>query len=251
MTIKEITDLLKAPVSAEVLAELKADDRKGVQKLLAAYEKRMVQLAEKKAGFEKRMQLERKYWAEGKVVAGIDEVGRGPLAGPLVVCAAILKHDFNLLDVNDSKQVSRSKRELLYDQILEQVVDYKIIVKSSQDVDKYNPLEADRMAMKEAAETLSVRPDILLVDAVKVNTDIPQVDMNKGDSISNSIAAASILAKVYRDNLMKEYAKQYPEYGFEKNAGYGTADHLAALKKYGPTPIHRLSYDPVKKSLKN
>jgi ribonuclease HII len=245
MTIKEIKNLLAQQPSDEQLAELRADPRRGVQQLLASYQRRQQKLIAKKAAFQQRFKYEQKYWQQNKVVAGIDEVGRGPLAGPVVTAAVILTPDFDLLAVNDSKKLSPQKRLELYPQILAQAVSVAVGVKGPEVIDRVNIYQADRLAMKEAVLNLAVRPDQLLVDAMDIPVDLPQEKLIKGDSKSNSIAAASIVAKVFRDQLMDDYAQIYPEYDFPHNAGYGTARHIAALKKYGPTPIHRKTFAPV------
>lgn len=192
---------------------------------------------------ESLKEYERQYEALG-YVCGIDEVGRGPLAGPVVVGAVILPKDCKILYLNDSKKLSAKKREELYDVIMEQAVSVGIGYNSPERIDEINILNATYEAMREAVSKLSVKPDVLLNDAVTIPgiNDIKQVPIIKGDAKSVSIAAASIVAKVTRDRLMVEYSKQYPEYGFESNKGYGTAEHIEALKKYGKTPIHRNSF---------
>ncbi|WEV71591.1 ribonuclease HII [Lactobacillus sp. ESL0785] len=246
MTIKEIKALLDSDeVAAEDLMALKADSRSGVQKLLVSYRNRQEKLANKQAAFLGRFQYERQFWSKGQLVAGVDEVGRGPLAGPVVTAAVIIDENFDLIDVNDSKKLSPKKRLQLYPQILKEAVSIAIGVKSAAVIDKINIYEADRLAMAQAVNNLDCRPDILLVDAMNVPVALPQVSLIKGDAKSNSIAAASIVAKVFRDQLMADYDQIYPEYQFAHNAGYGTSDHLAALKKYGPTPIHRKTFAPV------
>ena len=249
MKINEIKDLLKADsVSPTILAELAEDDRKGVQKLLESYQRRQEKLAKQKEEFLARFTYEQDFWAKGQLVAGVDEVGRGPLAGPVVAAAVVLPEDFSLLEVNDSKKLSPQKRLALYPKILEQAVAVGVGVMDNQVIDQINIYEADRLAMKQAVEALSTRPDALLVDAMNVPVDLPQLpqtELIKGDAKSNSIAAASIVAKVFRDSLMDDYARLYPDYAFDHNAGYGTKDHLEALRKYGPTPIHRLTFSSV------
>lgn len=192
---------------------------------------------------ESLKEYERQYEALG-YVCGIDEVGRGPLAGPVVAGAVILPKDCKILYLNDSKKLSAKKREDLYDVIMEQAVSVGIGYNSPERIDEINILNATYEAMREAVSKLSVKPDVLLNDAVTIPgiNDIKQVPIIKGDAKSVSIAAASIVAKVTRDRLMVEYSKQYPEYGFESNKGYGTAEHIEALKKYGKTPIHRNSF---------
>lgn len=246
MTITEIKQMLsEKKVNPEVLATLEKDSRSGVQKLLRSYQNRQSKLATKKAAFEQRFLYEKSFWKKQEIVAGIDEVGRGPLAGPVVTAAVVIDADFDLIDVNDSKKLSAQKRLELYPRIFEEAVDIAVGVKSAQIIDEINIYEADRLAMAEAVEDLSIKPDALLVDAMDVPVDLPQNKLIKGDAKSNSIAAASIVAKVFRDKLMSDYAKIYPEYHFELNAGYGTKEHIAAIKKYGPTPIHRKTFAPV------
>lgn len=246
MTIKEIKALLNSgQVSSDELEQLKSDSRSGVQKLLASYQRKQEKLAKKKSAFLERFTYEKKFWQKGQIVAGVDEVGRGPLAGPVVTAAVIIDDHFDLLDVNDSKKLSPQKRLALYPKILSEAISVAVGVKSPQVIDQINIYEADRQAMAEAVLDLDQKPDALLVDAMNVPVDLPQVKLIKGDAKSNSIAAASIVAKVFRDKLMDDYAKIYPQYDFPDNAGYGTAKHLAALKKYGPTPIHRKTFAPV------
>lgn len=245
MSIKEIKEILQGEVDSETLALLQKDERKGVQKLLESYNKRLAKFAKAKAAFMNRFQYEQKAWAAGSIVAGVDEVGRGPLAGPVVTAAVVLDDSFDLVEVNDSKKLSPKKRLELYPRILDKAVAVGIGVGSPELIDKINIYEADRVAMAQAVNNLALRPDLLLVDAMNVPVDIKQIELIKGDSKSNSIAAASIVAKVFRDELMNDYAKVYPQYDFEHNAGYGTAKHLAALKEFGATPIHRRSFSPV------
>ena len=178
-----------------------------------------------------------------KYICGIDEVGRGPFAGPVVAGAVILPSDCNILYINDSKKLSAAKREELYDEIMERAIAVGLGVVSPQVIDEINILQATYEAMRIAIKNLSVKPDILLNDAVKIpKVDIPQVSIIKGDAKSVSIAAASIVAKVTRDRMMVEYDKIYPEYNFADNKGYGSEKHREALKKFGPTPIHRNTF---------
>lgn len=252
MTIKEVQELLKNyKVDVDILAELKKDQRAGVQKAVKSFERRQEKLRLKREAFQRRFSYEKEFWQEKKLVAGVDEVGRGPLAGPVVTAAVILDENFDLLDVNDSKKLTPEKRLALYPQILSQAVSVSVGVKSSKIIDEVNIYEADRLAMAQAVDNLDRRPDVLLVDAMDVPVNIPQVKLIKGDAKSNSIAAASIIAKVFRDQLMDDYDQLYPEYCFKHNAGYGTADHLKALREFGPTPIHRMSFAPVRESAKN
>ena len=217
----------------------------GVQKLIVSYRKKQAKLLAKKEAFLERFSYEKQFWQKGELVAGVDEVGRGPLAGPVVTAAVIIDHNFDLLEVNDSKKLSPEKRLQLYPKILSEAASVGIGVKSAAVIDQINIYEADRQAMAQAVKALDVKPDALLVDAMNVPIDIPQIELIKGDAKSNSIAAASIVAKVFRDKLMDDYDKIYPQYGFPRNAGYGTKEHVEALKKYGPTPIHRKTFAPV------
>ena len=176
-------------------------------------------------------------------VCGIDEAGRGPLAGPVAAAAVILPRECEILYLNDSKRLSPARRSLLFDEIREKAVAFEIGMVLPERIDEINILQATYEAMRKAIEGLSVRPELLLNDAVTIpGVDSPQLPIIKGDAKSVSIAAASILAKVARDRMMEEYALLYPDYGFEKHKGYGTAQHIAALRKYGPCPIHRLSF---------
>lgn len=176
-------------------------------------------------------------------ICGIDEAGRGPLAGPVVAAAVVLPKDCQILYLNDSKKLSEKKRDLLFDEIKEKAVTYGVGIVSPQVIDEINILQATYEAMRQAISQLKVTPEILLNDAVTIpGVDILQVPIIKGDAKSVSIAAASILAKVTRDRMMAEYDQIYPEYGFAKHKGYGTAAHIAALKEYGPCPIHRRTF---------
>lgn len=178
------------------------------------------------------------------VICGIDEAGRGPLAGP-VVCACVimpLEKDKIIEGVNDSKKLSEKKREMLFEKILATAIAYSIIEIDVKTIDEINILNATKLGMKKALENLKIMPNIVLIDAVKIETDIVQENIIKGDAKSYNIASASILAKVYRDRLMEKLSVEYPEYGFEKHKGYGTKLHIENLKKYGKTPIHRKTF---------
>ena len=178
-----------------------------------------------------------------KYIAGIDEVGRGPLAGPVVAAAVILPADFDVLGVNDSKKLSEKRREELFVKIKDKAIAWAIGMSDCRTIDEINILEATKLAMTEAIGSLSVKPEHLLIDAVKLDlVDIPQTSIVKGDEKSVSVAAASILAKVTRDHMMEEYAKVFPGYGFEKNKGYGTKAHYEGIEANGICPIHRRSF---------
>lgn len=220
----------------------RSDERAGVTKLVQQYEKKIQNLENEKLRMQKMMEYEHKYEHLG-YLCGIDEVGRGPLAGPVVACAVILPHDHHILYLNDSKKLTAHKREELYDVILREAVAVGIGMAGPARIDEINILQATYEAMRQAVSKLKVMPQLLLNDAVTIpEITIPQVPIIKGDAKSASIAAASIVAKVTRDRLMEEYDKTMPEYGFASNKGYGSAEHIAALKKYGPSPIHRASF---------
>ena len=182
-----------------------------------------------------------------KYIAGIDEVGRGPLVGPVVTAAVILPKDFYDERINDSKKLTEKKRELLYDVIMENAISVGIGISSEDVIDDINILEATKKAMIEAVNNLSVKPEHLLIDAVKLNVDIPQTSIIKGDAKSESIAAASIIAKVTRDRMMIELDKEHPEYDFKHNKGYGTKKHIDAIEKYGILKEHRKTFAPCNK----
>lgn len=194
----------------------------------------------------KRTELMKEFDREYKIygtICGIDEAGRGPLCGPVVAAAVILPDEYNILYINDSKKLSETKREEVYKEIDKYAVAYGVGIVSQERIDEINILQATYEAMRTAIHKLSVTPDILLNDAVTIPmVDIKQVPIIKGDAKSQSIAAASIVAKVTRDHLMEEYDKLYPEYGFAKHKGYGTAAHIKAIKEYGPCPIHRRTF---------
>lgn len=180
-----------------------------------------------------------------KLIAGIDEVGRGPLIGPVVAAAVILPKNFYNKDIKDSKKISEKKRNTLYKIIEENAISIGIGVISSERIDEINIYEATKEAMKEAINNLNIKPEHLLIDAMKLKTNIPSTSIIKGDAKSQSIAAASIIAKVYRDNLMYELDKVYPMYDLKNNKGYGTKKHLEAIQKYGVIKEHRKTFKPV------
>ncbi|MCD7866890.1 MAG: ribonuclease HII [Clostridiales bacterium] len=244
-TVEEIKEeFSSAPVSEYGrLYEKYADDtRSGVRGLVFSYRKRERNLAIERQRMETMKYYEKKYSHVGHL-CGIDEVGRGPLAGPVVACAVILPPDCDLLYINDSKKLSPARRESLYPQILETAVAVGIGAVGPERIDEINILQATYEAMRQAVGQLAVRPDLLLNDAVTIpGVDIPQVPIIKGDAKSISIAAASIVAKVTRDRMMVEYDREMPRYGFAANKGYGSAAHIQALKEYGPSPIHRKSF---------
>ncbi len=198
----------------------------------------------RKLKYDDMLEFERKAWAQGfQVVAGVDEAGRGPLAGPVVAAVCILDPKTQILGLNDSKKLTPAARNRLYSEILEQALAWQIGISDHLEIDKINILQATCNAMRSAITNLSKKPDLLLVDAVKLKQVEPDVwPIIRGDGLSVSIAAASILAKVTRDAMMEEFDKQYPEYGFARHKGYGTPQHYEALSKHGPCPIHRLTF---------
>ncbi|MBE5905755.1 MAG: ribonuclease HII [Lachnospiraceae bacterium] len=245
-SIALIKEELKAATVTElpfVIEKYQEDERSGVQALLTKAKKQIEKLEQEKARIEKLREYENRYEEEYEYICGIDEVGRGPLAGPVVACAVILPKGCRMLYINDSKQLSEKKREALCAQIKEEAVAVGIGMVGPGRIDEINILQATYEAMRQAIENLSVKPDILLNDAVTIpEVTIRQVPIIKGDAKSISIGAASIVAKVTRDHLMEEYAKVMPEYGFDSNKGYGSAAHIAAIREYGLTPIHRRSF---------
>lgn len=193
--------------------------------------------------------FEEKLYDEGATyICGVDEAGRGPLAGPVVVCACIMPEFSRIEGINDSKQLSAKKREELYKLIIKEALAYNVVYVSIEDVDKLNIYQATKKGMLEAIEGLKIKPDHVLIDAMKLDElETPHTSIIHGDALSASIAAASIIAKVTRDNYMNKMDIKYPNYGFKKHKGYGTKAHLEALEKLGPCPIHRKTYAPVSK----
>ena len=244
-SINEIKEILKntdVTALSEFIKHYNTDERSGVKKLVLKAEKEIEAYNKEVARTENLKFFENKY-SDYNYICGIDEVGRGPLAGPVVAGAVILPKDCDILYINDSKKLTASKREELFQIIMEKAVSAKTALVSPQYIDKVNILQATYEAMRKAIATLDEQPDILLNDAVNIPlVNIKQVPIIKGDAKSISIGAASIIAKVTRDAMMVEYDKIYPEYDFASNKGYGSAKHIEALKKYGPCPIHRRSF---------
>lgn len=249
ISIREIEEILlaKNEIDNSLIELLANDERKGVQQLLKKWHRRK---EEEKKVHEKYVQMtmyEQKYRNLGyQHIAGIDEVGRGPLAGPVVTAAVILPSDFYLPGLNDSKKLSEQKREEYFEIIQSQATAIGVGMIHVDEIDRINIYEATKKAMIAAIVHLNVQPDFLLIDAVRLDTPYPIEAIIKGDGKSISIAAASIIAKVTRDRLMSDIGKKYPEYGFAKNMGYGTKEHLAAIQKFGITPYHRKSFSPIK-----
>lgn len=244
LSIAQIDEMLNTAGDryAELIAEFGKDERAGVQKLVKKYENARLKLEKEMARLEDMLIYERKY-AEYELIAGMDEVGRGPLAGPVVTCAVILPKECKIMYINDSKQLSAKQRDELYEEILDKCIAYSIGCVDNNRIDEINILQATYEAMRMAVAKMEPQPQILLNDAVTVpGIEIRQVPIIKGDAKSASIAAASIVAKVTRDRMMEEYDKQYPGYAFASNKGYGSAEHLEGLRKLGPTPLHRKTF---------
>ena len=248
MKISEVKELLAAAPTPEQIAMLQADERSGVKKLLAAYYKRLEKAALEQARFESMLTYETEYYAQGmQYVAGVDEAGRGPLAGPLVIAAVILPQAVFIAGLNDSKQLSAAKREQLYDEIIAKAVAIEVNIVSVSNIDKLNIYTATQRGMAEVLEHLPVPPQVALIDAMPVEAkEINTVSIVPGDALSASIAAASIIAKVTRDRIMERLDKLFPAYGFSHNKGYGSGAHMQAIAEFGATKWHRRSYEPVK-----
>ncbi len=245
-TIKQIKDIFNQSKKEQwdaLFSQYRLDGRAGVQAIIRQYERKQEADKKEQERLEKMLVFERKYGDVCHCICGIDEAGRGPFAGPVVAGAVVLPVGLKIEGLNDSKQVSHKRREELYDEICEKAISYGVGMSSPQRIDEINILQATYEAMQHAIEDLTVVPDLLLNDAVTIpQVPIKQVGIVHGDARSLSIAAASIIAKVTRDRIMVTYADLYPEYGFEKHKGYGSAEHREALQKYGPCPIHRRTF---------
>lgn len=248
MSIREVEEALYNNPSPQMLGACQNDPRQGVRRLVDRLLKYRHAQAIEEARIQQMLAEEKKLWQQGfLLLAGIDEAGRGPLAGPVVAAACILPTRFDLSGLNDSKMLTESKREKLYSQIQAQAIDYALGSAEPAEIDALNILQATKLAMKRAIEGLKVRPHYLMIDALTLpDVKLPQLPLIGGDQISATIAAASILAKVSRDRLMVELDTLYPEYLFSKNKGYGTREHLQVLRRLGPCPLHRRSFAPVK-----
>ncbi|WP_068672411.1 ribonuclease HII [Oceanobacillus sp. Castelsardo] len=235
-------------ITAELISELKLDERKGVQNLIKSYENQKRKEIELEVKYHEMCQIENRARLHGKqYIAGVDEAGRGPLAGPVVAAAVILPMDFKLLGLNDSKQLNEETRKKYYDIIIEKAISYGVGVVDSRKIDEINIFEATKLAMMKAIKGLNVFPDHVLIDAVNLkNLTCTYESIIKGDAKSVSIAAASIIAKVTRDGIMEDIHKKYPEYDFASNMGYGTKIHMEKLKELGATPYHRYTFSPVR-----
>ena len=248
MKIAEVKELLAGEPTEQQLAELVQDERSGVQKLVASYYKRQEKLKAAKQKFYEMQAFERECYAAGQqLVAGVDEAGRGPLAGPLVIAAVILPQDVFISGLNDSKQLSAAKRDLLYEEIMAKALDVEVNIVSVSNIDELNIYAATQQGMAQVIENLHCKPQTALIDAMPLRLpDIEVKSIIHGDALSVSIAAASIIAKVTRDRIMERLDEVYPAYGFAHNKGYGSAAHMQALAEQGATRWHRRSYEPVK-----
>lgn len=249
MTIAEIKGKLSRIKSLEdpFVTECRSDSRKGIQLALQSLERAIEKERIQREHFESICVYERDLRSKGyQFIAGVDEAGRGPLAGPVVAAAVILPEDFYLPGLNDSKQLSAQRREEYFQYIHEQAISVSTGIIHSKEIDEINIYEAAKKAMLKAISQLEISPDYCLIDAMEVPLPIEQLSLIKGDAKSASIAAASVIAKETRDRMMMEYAKQHPEYGFEKHMGYGTKSHLDAIERFGPTDWHRMTFAPLK-----
>ena len=248
-TIKGIKERLASiqRLDDPLLTELEQDSRSGVIQAIAKRKKEIQKRLDEDERLEGMLAYEKECYALGmELIAGVDEVGRGPLAGPVVAAAVILPKGCKISGLNDSKKIPKSKHKEIYEAVLQNAIAIGIGVKDNHVIDQVNIYEATKLAMMEAIGQLEPQPQHLLIDAMKLDLPISQTSIIKGDANSLSIAAASIVAKVTRDQMMEEFDKEYPGYDFAKNAGYGTANHLAGLDQLGVTPIHRRSFEPVK-----
>ena len=248
-TIKEIKEQLAniQRLDDPLLAELEQDSRSGVIQAIVKRKRDIQKRIDEDERLEGMMAYEKECYARGmKLIAGVDEVGRGPLAGPVVAASVILPKACKIPGLNDSKKIPKSKHKEIYEAVLQNAIAIGIGIKDNHVIDQVNIYEATKLAMMEAIGQLDPQPQHLLIDAMKLDLPISQTSIIKGDANSLSIAAASIVAKVTRDQMMEEFDREYPGYDFAQNAGYGTAKHLAGLDKLGVTPIHRRSFEPVK-----
>ncbi|WP_368397490.1 ribonuclease HII [Streptococcus parasanguinis] len=248
-TIKKIKEQLAniQRLDDPLLAELEQDSRSGVIQAIEKRKRDIQKRIDEDERLEGMLAYEKECYARGiKLIAGVDEVGRGPLAGPVVAAAVILPKACKIPGLNDSKKIPKFKHKEIYEAVLQEAIAIGIGVKDNHVIDQVNIYEATKLAMMEAIGQLDPQPQHLLIDAMKLDLPISQTSIIKGDANSLSIAAASIVAKVTRDQMMEEFDKEYPGYDFAKNAGYGTANHLAGLDQLGVTPIHRRSFEPIK-----
>ena len=248
-TIKEVKERLAMidELDHPLFEELIYDARAGVQSAINKRKRELQKQVEEDLRLEKMLAYEKELYAQGvQLIAGVDEVGRGPLAGPVVAAAVILPKNCKIPGLNDSKKIPKSKHQAIYQAVLDQALSIGIGLKDNRVIDQVNIYEATKLAMLEAIQELDPQPQHLLIDAMKLDLPISQTSIIKGDANSLSIAAASIVAKVTRDQMMTAYDQEYPGYDFAQNAGYGTAKHLQGLEKQGVSPIHRRSFEPIK-----
>ena len=248
-TIKEVKERLAMidELDHPLFEELILDGRAGVQAAISKRKRELQKQVDEDLRLEKMLAYEKELYTQGiHLIAGVDEVGRGPLAGPVVAAAVILPKACKIPGLNDSKKIPKSKHKEIYEAVLQNAIAIGIGAKDNQVIDQVNIYEATKLAMMEAIGQLEPQPQHLLIDAMRLDLPISQTSIIKGDANSLSIAAASIVAKVTRDQMMEEFDKEYPGYDFAQNAGYGTANHLAGLDQLGVTPIHRRSFEPVK-----
>ena len=248
-TIKEVKERLAMidELDHPFFEELILDGRAGVQAAISKRKRELQKQVDEDLRLEKMLAYEKELYTQGiHLIAGVDEVGRGPLAGPVVAAAVILPKACKIPGLNDSKKIPKSKHKEIYEAVLQNAIAIGIGIKDNHVIDQVNIYEATKLAMMEAIGQLDPQPQHLLIDAMKLDLPISQTSIIKGDANSLSIAAASIVAKVTRDQMMEEFDREYPGYDFAQNAGYGTAKHLAGLDKLGVTPIHRRSFEPVK-----
>ena len=248
-TIKEIKERLAVidDLNNPIFAALVEDPRVGVQKEITKRKQAILAELEEDFRLETMLRYEKELYSQGKtLIAGVDEVGRGPLAGPVIAAAVILPNNCKIRGLNDSKKIPKKKHREMFKAVQDQALAIGIGIMDNHVIDQVNIYEATKLAMQEAIAQLTPQPEHLLIDAMKLDLPISQTSIIKGDANSLSIAAASIVAKVIRDDLMAEYDQQFPGYDFTKNAGYGTAKHLEGLDRYGVTPIHRKTFEPIK-----
>jgi len=248
-TIKEIKELLATigDLDSPIFKELAKDSRAGVQKEIQKRKQAIQAEIDENFRLESMLSYEKELYNKGiSFIAGVDEVGRGPLAGPVVAAAVILPQNCKIKGLNDSKKIPKKKHEEIFQAVKEKALAIGIGVMDNHVIDQVNIYEATKLAMKEAIAQLQIKPEHLLIDAMKLDLPISQTSIVKGDANSLSIAAASIVAKVTRDKIMANYDQEFPGYDFSQNAGYGTAKHLEGIAKLGITPIHRTSFEPIK-----
>lgn len=248
-TIKEVKERLAMidELDHPLFEELILDGRAGVQAAISKRKRELQKQVDEDLRLERMLAYEKELYTQGiQLIAGVDEVGRGPLAGPVVAAAVILPKACKIPGLNDSKKIPKSKHKEIYEAVLQNAIAIGIGIKDNHVIDQVNIYEATKLAMMEAIGQLEPQPQHLLIDAMRLDLPISQTSIIKGDANSLSIAAASIVAKVTRDQMMEEFDRKYPGYDFAQNAGYGTAKHLAGLDQLGVTPIHRRSFEPVK-----